>query len=108
MVGQPIIDSVKRYLTALQDLGIHAEFAVVFGSYAKGQPDQWSDIDLIVVAPEFDPIASREQVKHLWHAAARTDSRIEPIPCGCLRWRNDTSSVIIAEARAQGQIITAA
>jgi predicted nucleotidyltransferase len=108
MVAQPVIDSVRKYLAVLCEAGIHAEFAVVFGSYATGKADQWSDIDLIVVVPEFDPIASREQVNRLWHAAANTDSRIEPIPCGSLRWRNDTSNVIIAEARAQGQIIAAA
>ncbi|MBE0534175.1 MAG: nucleotidyltransferase domain-containing protein [Phycisphaerae bacterium] len=108
MVAQPVIDSVRKYLAELCKAGIDAEFAVVFGSYALGEADQWSDIDLIVVAPQFDPIASREQVNRLWYAAASTDSRIEPIPCGSLRWQTDVSNAIIAEARTRGQIITAA
>ena len=51
MVEQQIVDSVKKYLKALSDAGIDARIGVVFGSYASGTADQWSDIDLIVVAP---------------------------------------------------------
>ncbi len=108
MVEQSIVDSVKKYLKALSDAGIDARIGVVFGSCVSGTADQWSDIDLIVVAPEFDGMVSREQVNCLWHVAAGTDSRIEPIPCGQRQWQDDTSSAIIEIARIQGQAISAA
>ncbi len=108
MVEQSIVDSVKKYLKALSDAGIDVRIGVVFGSCASGTADQWSDIDLIVVAPEFDGMVSREQVNRLWRIAAGTDSRIEPIPCGQRQWQDDTSSAIIEIARIQGQAISAA
>lgn len=51
---ESVIDIVRRYLVALPEYGIHPRKAVLYGSHAKGTPDQWSDIDIIVVAPDFD------------------------------------------------------
>ena len=41
----------------------------------------------------------------LWHVAARTDSRIEPIAVGEKQFAENDSSVIIDVARREGQII---
>jgi len=75
---------------------------VIFGSHASGHPDEWSDIDLVVVSATFDGIFSREAISCLWRVAARTDSRIEPIPCGEHQWAEDTATPIIEIARREG------
>jgi len=75
---------------------------VLFGSYVSGHPDQWSDIDLLVVSPAFDGVFSRDAIDSLWHVAARTDSRIEPIPCGERQWVEDAATPIIEIARREG------
>ena len=80
-------------------------FAVVFGSQTTGHPDRWSDIDLLVVSPKFDGQRDRRDIDLLWRLAAQTDSRIEPIPCGEIQWREDTSSAIVEIARREGQIV---
>jgi hypothetical protein len=41
----------------------------------------------------------------LWRVAARTDSRIEPIPCGERQWVEDRSSAILEIARREGQVV---
>jgi predicted nucleotidyltransferase len=74
MVGQPVDVAVRHYLQALTQVGIHARRAVLFGSHAKGVADQWSDIDLIVIAPELEPPADRRLVDKLWEVRATTDS----------------------------------
>jgi predicted nucleotidyltransferase len=108
MVDAATIEDVKRYLEALSKAGLVVSFGVIFGSYATGTANQLSDIDLLVVSPEFDGVILRESVKKLWHIAARTDSRIEPIPCGKIQWQNDISNAIIEIARSEGQMVTAA
>ena len=50
---------------------------------------------------------SRDIVNKLWHIAARTDSRIEPIPCGEIQWEQNRSDAIIEIARTEGTSITA-
>ncbi len=54
MVAGPALAAVQNYLRALQTNGLPVRFGVVFGSQAKGQANQWSDIDLLVVSPQFD------------------------------------------------------
>jgi predicted nucleotidyltransferase len=108
MAEQDIIESIQRYMRAVEDAGIPVSCVVLYGSQAQGNTHQWSDIDLIVVSPRFDGSKHREDIGTLWYAAAQTDSRIEPIACGLKQWRDDTSSAIIEIARREGQLIRAA
>ncbi len=105
MVDPEIVESSQRYLRALASKGLPVRFAVLFGSYARGNADEWSDIDLLVVSPQFDGVKSRDQINLLWRVAAHTDSRIEPVPCGERQWAEDTSSALVEIARREGERI---
>jgi hypothetical protein len=102
MADPTIIDIVRRYLGNLAQEGILAHMGVLFGSHATGHPGQWSDIDLVVVSAAFDGTFSRDAIDSLWYVAARTDSRIEPIPCGERQWVEDEVTPIIEVARREG------
>ena len=106
MVEESIVKSVRSYLKAVQLRGIAVKFGVIFGSNATGEANENSDIDLIVVSPEFDNDRQREDVDTLWRVAARTDNRVEPIACGEKQWVEDDGSEIIEVARRTGQLIT--
>lgn len=106
MVNESIIKGVRKYLRALQEQGMSLKFGVVFGSQVAGNADDWSDIDLLVVSPRFDNQPSREDIDLLWRLAARTDNRIEPVPCGEKQWLEDDSSAIIEIARREGETVT--
>jgi predicted nucleotidyltransferase len=106
MVDESVLKGVRDYLRALQDQGLIVTFGVVFGSQVQGMSDMWSDIDLLVVSPRFDDLRERGDIDLLWRVAARTDNRIEPIPCGERQWIEDDSSAIIEIARREGQPIT--
>ena len=108
MVDTAVLKGVQEYLQSLRKAGVQISFGVIFGSYVSGTADQLSDIDLLVVSPQFDGVVLRDDIKKLWHIAARIDSRIEPIPCGEIQWQNDVSNVIIEIARMEGQTVTAA
>jgi hypothetical protein len=106
MAEEAVIAAVKWYLAELPALGIHATRAVLFGSYARGQAGEDSDIDLVVIAPEFDGSREISLVKSLWRATAG-NSRIEPIPCGEKEWETDQSRPVLEIARREGIIIAA-
>ena len=107
MVESAIVSIVRRYLAALPSFGIRPSRAVLLGSFARGEGNEWSDIDLIVIAPEFDDPRTIAQVEQLWLATASADNRIEPIPCGEREWETDSSRPVLEIARREG-IITAA
>ena len=106
MVDPIIIESVQTYLKKVQKEGIVIRFGVVFGSQVTGQADRWSDIDLLVVSPRFDGLRDRRDIDLMWRLAARTDSRIEPVPCGERQWKDDVSSAVVEIARREGVTIT--
>jgi predicted nucleotidyltransferase len=106
MVDPIIIESVQTYLKKVQKEGIVIRFGVVFGSQVTGQADRWSDIDLLVVSPRLDGPRDRRDIDLMWRLAARTDSRIEPVPCGERQWKDDVSSAVVEIARREGETIT--
>ena len=105
MVNQSIVNVVKQYLQTLIEQGIPVYQGIIFGSHASGQADIWSDIDLLVISPRFDNERKREDINLLWRMAARTDSRIEPIPVGQRQFDEDDSSAIIEIARREGEVV---
>lgn len=44
---------IVRYINILQTFGIEVSQVILYGSYAKGNPKEYSDIDVAVVSPAF-------------------------------------------------------
>jgi len=107
MVDSSIIAIIRIYITALGLFGIHAGRIVLYGSFARGDADEYSDIDLVVIAPEFDGPRELTLVEKLWQATTSADNRIEPVPCGEKEWESDQQRPILEIARREGIIITA-
>lgn len=105
MADAAIVEDVRKYLARLPSRGIRARRGVLFGSHAKGTADRWSDIDLVVLAPEFDKGRPAELVNELW-LARELKAPIEPIPCGEMEWETDDSRPILEIARREGIEIT--
>ncbi len=107
MADESVAVANRRYLQAVQAAGIHAHRAILFGSNDRGGADQWSDIDLIVIAPELEAPVDRRLIARLWELRASTDPRIEPIPCGVREWETDDTRPILEIARREGLVLTA-
>jgi predicted nucleotidyltransferase len=97
---------VRQYLRNLMAAGLNVKCAVLFGSFARGDERQTSDIDLVVISPEFDQKREAATVELLWKVTGSSDDRIEPIPCGEKEWETDGSRPIIELARREGIPIT--
>ncbi len=106
MAEEAVIKSVQKYLNYLKDNGFNVSFGILFGSQAIGTATELSDIDLIVVSPDFDKKIECRTLDKLWQIAGRTDVRIEPIPCGLERWEKDDYTPIIDIARREGAVVT--
>ena len=108
MVDQTILKIIRDYLHVINQAGIRASRAVLFGSWARGEAKAESDIDLIVIAPEFDNLQDRELIDRLWELRVDIPEawRIEPIACGEREWLEDDSRAIIEIARREGKMIS--
>jgi len=47
---------IYQYLALLKEHGFPIQEAILFGSYARGNANQWSDIDLALVSSEFEGV----------------------------------------------------
>lgn len=73
-----VIREVEIFKRTLKEEKIPLSAVYVFGSYAKGNPHKWSDIDVCVVSPEFKD--SWEALRFLWKKRPRNfELTIEPV-----------------------------
>ncbi|PJA38032.1 nucleotidyltransferase [candidate division WWE3 bacterium CG_4_9_14_3_um_filter_43_9] len=68
-LDRKIRNQVYKYLAFIKRNGFRIEKAIVFGSFAKGNPKPWSDIDLCLVSPRFkgDNLEQAAQLAFLAH-----------------------------------------
>lgn len=71
--------TVKSYVEQLESIGIHVQQAILFGSYARGKHNEWSDIDLAIVSKDFvgDRFEDRNKIRRI---TLQVNSDISPMP----------------------------
>jgi predicted nucleotidyltransferase len=77
MVDQTVIDTAIRYLQVIPE-SIGMKKAYLFGSYAKGNATNDSDIDIAIVVDEMDNFFALQM--QLMRLRRSVDLRIEPHP----------------------------
>jgi len=108
MVDRTVLNLVRRYLDGVRSSGIRVKRAILFGSHVRGEANSESNIDLIVIAPEFDGSRDEDLVDRLWETRGVADWRIEPFPCGERQWETDDIDPILEIARREGRTIETA
>lgn len=104
MVDRSVIAIVREYLAVLLEHDVPASFAVLYGSFARGDQREESDIDIIVVSDASDADWQRWN-RLLWELVIYADHRIEPIPITQHQLDTDDVSMIIEMARREGIVI---
>lgn len=69
---------VLKYVKVLKRDEVPLKQVIVFGSYAKGEQNLWSDIDVCLISPQFQD--KTESFVYLMKKANEIQSRIEPHP----------------------------
>ena len=107
MPAPEIVALVRTYLALVTQAGIQARRAVIFGSHARGTAGADSDIDVLIVSPQFDEDRfGAEPV--LWRLTRKVDPRIEPVPVGEREFAGESRSPLVDEAKRTGYVVDAA
>ena len=67
---------VRRAIEYLRQR-VRVDQAVLFGSYARGDADEWSDIDLAVVSPDFARMSHSKLMDLLVEVSLAVDPAVE-------------------------------
>ncbi len=73
------IEYVKAYVKRLKDEGLPITKAYLYGSYARNEARDWSDIDIAIITPKFE--SRFEAHNYLWDRLRRDETLqgLEPI-----------------------------
>lgn len=100
---------LEHYIKSITS-AINVDLIVLFGSYAKGNPHEYSDIDLAIVSKELDSNVPRwENIKLIKEKAnLHFDPDLQLVPFSKDAFENDLDSPIgsfIREIKKTGKII---
>ena len=101
MVEKSVVKMINEYILELQKNDINLTKVILYGSYAKGTANLSSDIDLMLVSPEFDN-DSDSYLGIIWKLTEKSDYKIEPYHVGKIRFETDDVSPIILVAKEEG------
>lgn len=101
MLQRDAIKIVKQYVANLNNGGISIFKVYLFGSYARNQANEDSDIDVLLVSEDFDTDDDLILSKP-WSPKFRTNYKIEPIAIGKKRFQTDDLSPIIEIVKREG------
>lgn len=76
-ISQSVQEIVKDYVLNLQKK-IPVEKAILFGSYAKGNPHQFSDVDIAIFSDYFKGMSRVDSIYFLLLNAVDYDLDLEP------------------------------
>lgn len=98
-IPQKVVRAISEYLDVLKKDKLPIVRVYLYGSYAKGTPHQWSDIDLCIISPQFkDPWKA---LHYLWSKRVHDEGlTIEPIGFSQKDFQDETT--LISEIKRTG------
>ena len=97
--------TVDSFLEEFSKIGV-VNKAILFGSYAKGKENKWSDIDLAIVSKVFENKTKFERLVMLGNLAweAKT-TEIEAIGFTPKEYREDNPLNLLSEIKKTGKVV---
>jgi len=77
MSQKEVITLVQTYIKNLNKAGLPIRKAFIYGSHARNEMHQESDIDVLLISEIFDGCSDEVRSKP-WSLSLRVDHRIEP------------------------------
>ncbi len=107
MVAESIKLLINKYVSEVKKNGIEISKVILFGSHVAGNPTIESDIDLVIVSPQFDGLDKEKYSSILWLATEVVDYAVEPIGIGEKFFNSNIFSPLLDLIKTKGLEIAA-
>jgi predicted nucleotidyltransferase len=101
MAKKEVITLIQKFLNYLNQEGIPVEKAYLYGSYARGEENEESDIDVLLVSDVFDR-NDDQPIGKTWRISRMIDTRIEPYTVGKKKFLTDQFSPLLQIVKQEG------
>lgn len=88
------LEAIQRFRRALDERGIRRSRIILYGSYATGEAREGSDIDLVVISPDFAGRGLWERINLMVPAIRVTHAPIEATALTPQEWESRDSIVV--------------
>ena len=89
----------------LLEKGIRVEATLLYGSYANGEPHEWSDIDVAVISPDFEDVPLPDRQRMISRLSVDRDRDIEPIGYPPSEYKNPGRHSFLREIVRSGRVV---
>lgn len=98
-------ERLERYLAFLEE-NMRVQRAILFGSYVYGSPGRWSDIDLVILSPDFKGVPYPKRLEMLAMLAWRAGvGDIEALGFTPEEFEKASPASLLGEVRERGIVI---
>ena len=98
-------EQIRRFIEHLQR-HIAVREAILFGSHAYGEPHEWSDIDLVIISPDFMGQSMIDRLQFLYWATWEAGTTwIEPLGYTPEEFESASHLSLLGEVRERGIVV---
>lgn len=99
-LGNKIDDFVRRLRSAIK-----IEAVILYGSHAKGKPNEWSDVDIAVISPDFEGLSTWSRQEIIARATVGRAYRLAPIGYPSSEYHNPGRHSFLREIIRTGRVV---
>ncbi len=88
-----VLKIIREFKKILESTGVRTEKIILYGSYANGTYHEWSDIDLVVISPDFADVGLWDRIKMVSKAISIIFQPIEAVPMTPEEWESGDSMI---------------
>jgi predicted nucleotidyltransferase len=99
---------IGKIISGFVDLlgkAVRVEAVILYGSYVNGSPDDWSDIDIAVISPDFEGLAMWERQRIISRATVDRDASLAPIGYSSSEYHNPGPHSFLREIIRTGRVV---
>ncbi len=99
------LEKIISAFVALLSRVVRVEAVILYGSYVNGAPDEWSDIDIAVISPDFEGVPMWERQRIISRATVDRDESLAPISYPSSEYHNPGRHSFLREIIRTGRMV---
>jgi predicted nucleotidyltransferase len=99
------LEKIISGFVALLSTAVRVEAVILYGSYVNGSPDEWSDIDIAVISPDFEELVMWQRQRIISRATVDRDASLAPIGYPSSEYHNPGRHSFLREIIRTGKVV---